>query len=210
GTGLAAAHRLLELARERSLEIEVVVLEAGDRAGGVIATERRDGFLLEGGPESFITDKPWGVALCERLGIADQLIGTNDSHRRSFIAWRGRLLPIPEGFQVLAPSRLRSTAGSPLFSWRGKLRMGLEPLIPRRPGEDDESLGDFVVRRLGREALERLAQPLISGIYGADARELSVLATLPRFRAMERQYGSLIRALRAARKRAATGAAHGI
>src|SRR3954451_16747305 len=103
-TGLSAAHRLLELARERSLEIDVLVLEGGGRAGGVIATERRDGFLLEGGPESFITDKPWGVALCERLGGADQLIGTNETHRPSFIAWRGRLLPIPEGFQVLAPS----------------------------------------------------------------------------------------------------------
>jgi oxygen-dependent protoporphyrinogen oxidase len=199
-SGLAAAHRLGEIAAERSVSIEVLLLEAGPRLGGVIRTERRDGFLCEGGPDSFISDRPWAMDLCRRLGLAGQLEGTNTAFRRSFVAWRGRLVPVPEGFQVLAPSRLRALATSPLFTWRGKLRVAREVLLPPRAGEEDESLGGFVERRFGREALERLAEPLIAGIYGADPYQLSLAATLPRFRDLERQHGSVIRALRARRR----------
>src|SRR5207249_1343508 len=134
-SGLAAAHRVLELAAERQLPVEVRQLEARTRLGGVIDSEERDGFLLEGGPESFITDKPWALTLCNRLGLSDELIGTNPTFRRSFIAWGGRLLPIPEGFQLLATSRLRPIALSPLFSTAGKLRMALEAFVPPRAGE---------------------------------------------------------------------------
>src|SRR5205814_36023 len=139
-----------------------------------------DGFLLEWGPDSFITDKPWALDLCRRLGLEGELTGTNAAYRRSFVARGGRLLPIPPGFQVLAPADLRALAATPLFSPLGKARMALDLLIPARKDTADESLGSFVERRLGREALERLAEPLIAGIYGARAHDLSLAATLPR------------------------------
>jgi protoporphyrinogen/coproporphyrinogen III oxidase len=199
-SGLAAAHRFQELSRERERPLEVHLLEAGERLGGVIATEPRDGFLLEAGPDSFITDKPWALDLCRRLGLTEQLIGTNPSYRRSYVARAGRLYPVPEGFQLLAPSRLGPFLASGLFSWPGKLRMALEPLIPPRRGGEDESLAAFVERRLGREALARIAQPMVAGIYGADPRRLSLQATLPRFLKMEQEHGSLLRAMWTQRK----------
>jgi len=194
-SGLAAAYRLTELAAERRLQLDVVVLDAGSRSGGVIATEKRDGYLLEHGPESMITDKPWGLDLVRRLGIEDRLIRTQDRFRRSFVVRGGKLHPVPEGFQILAPAKFGPVAASPIFSWSGKARMALDLLIPARRDPSDESLGEFVSRRLGREALERMAQPMIAGIYGADPMELSVEATLPRFREMERQHGSVIRGM---------------
>jgi protoporphyrinogen/coproporphyrinogen III oxidase len=194
-TGLAAAHRCQELACERGLYLELLLVESGPRLGGVLRTERRDGFLLEAGPDSFITQKPWALDLCRRLGLEAQLIGTDPTHRRSFVARGRRLLPVPEGFQLLAPSRLWPFVASPIFSWRGKLRMGLDWILPARSSSGDESLGQFVERRLGREALERMAQPMIAGIYGADPHNLSLQATLPRFQEMERRHGSLIRAM---------------
>jgi oxygen-dependent protoporphyrinogen oxidase len=200
-TGLAAAHRLTELARERGIALELQLLEAGDRVGGAIATERREGFLLEAGPDSFITDKPWALALCRRIGLAERLIGTNDAHRRSYVVRGGKLHPVPEGFQLLAPSRFGPLATSRIFSWPGKLRMAMDLVLPARKDSADESIGAFVERRLGREALERMAQPMVGGIYGADPYALSLQATLPRFREMERRHGSLIRAMWAARRR---------
>lgn len=199
-SGLAAAHRLLELAQERGCAIDVRILDAGDRLGGVIGTERQDGCLLEAGPDCFVTEKPWALALSRRLGLADHLVGTNPRFRRSFVARRGRLLPVPEGFQLLAPSRLWPLATSPVFSPWGKLRMGLELFLPPS-GLRDESLGSFVRRRLGREALERMAQPMVAGIYGADPWDLSLQATLPRFLKMEQEHGSVIRALWSASRR---------
>src|SRR5687768_12827130 len=105
-TGLAAAHRLLELSAERSQPVEVLLLEAAERPGGIIGSRRQDGFLLESGPDSFITDKPWALALCRRLGLETELIETNTTHRRSFVLAGDRLLPVPEGFHLLAPSLL--------------------------------------------------------------------------------------------------------
>jgi protoporphyrinogen/coproporphyrinogen III oxidase len=200
-SGLAAALRLRELAQEQVRPLDVHLLEGGERLGGVIATERRDGFLLEAGPDSFITDKPWALDLCRRLGLSERLIGTNPAHRRSYVARAGRLYPVPEGFQLLAPSRLGPFLASGLFSWPGKLRMALEPFVPARPSGEDESLAEFVERRLGREALARIAQPMVAGIYGADPRRLSLQATLPRFLKMEQEHGSLLRAMWAARRR---------
>ena len=163
-SGLAAAHRAVELARERGREVALTLLEAGDRLGGTIRTERRDGFLIECGPDSFLSEKPWALALCRRLGIESQLVRTDDRFRKVFVWYRGRLHPLPDGFQLLAPTRLLPFATSSLFSWPGKLRMALDLVLPRGGG-DDESLGAFVRRRLGREALERVAQPLVAGIY---------------------------------------------
>jgi oxygen-dependent protoporphyrinogen oxidase len=194
-SGLAAAHRLVELGGERGLALDVRLLEAGARAGGAISTERRDGFVLEHGPDSMITDKPWGVALARRLGLDEALAGTQETHRRSFVVRNGKLLPVPEGFQLLAPSRFGPLVRTPIFSLPGKARMALDLLLPRRRAKGDESLGHFVRRRLGQEALDRMAQPMIAGIYGADPMALSLQATLPRFLDMERDHGSVIRGM---------------
>ncbi len=197
-SGLAAAHRIHERSFSLRRQIELVVVEAKDRVGGVIGTARFDGFTVEEGPDSFITNKPWGVEVCRRLGLGDQVIETDPSHRRSFVVRNGRLAPVPEGFVLMAPSRLLPVLTSPILSWRGKLRMLMDLVIPRRDDETEESLAAFVRRRLGREALDRLVQPLVAGIYTADPNDLSLKATLPQFLAMEREHGSLIRAARRA------------
>ncbi|MBM3459936.1 MAG: protoporphyrinogen oxidase, partial [Armatimonadetes bacterium] len=206
-SGLAAAHRLTELAAESGRPLALQLLEAGRHLGGVIQTELRGEFVLEGGPDSMITDKPWGLALARRLGLEGELIGTSSEHRRSFVVHRGRLEPVPEGFQLLAPSRFGPLLATPIFSLPGKARMALDLVLPTRPTDEDESLGAFVLRRLGREALERMAQPMIAGIYGADPMHLSLKATLPRFLDMERESGSVIRGMWSrARKAARSGA----
>jgi oxygen-dependent protoporphyrinogen oxidase len=195
-TGLAAAHRLVELSRERRLPLDVTVVEAAGRLGGTIRSERVDGFLVESGPDSFISEKPWALALAERIGLGPRLCRTDDRYRRTYVAHAGRLHPLPDGFLLLAPARLAPFVGSSLFSWPGKLRMALDLVLPRRPGTGDESLASFVTRRLGREALERVAEPLVAGIYAAVPERLSLAATMPRFLALERQHRSLILGLR--------------
>ena len=215
-SGLTAAYRIVERARMARRSVEVVVLESKERVGGAIWTNRRDGFTIEGGADSFITNKPSAVDLCKSLGLGDQLIGTDPMHRRSFVVRQGRLLPVPEGFVLLAPNRLGPILTSPILSWKGKMRLLMDLVLPRRDVEGDESLGSFVKRRLGREAFERLVQPLVGGIYTADPNELSVKATLPQFLAMEREHGSLIRGgLRQGREnrwaeRNASGARYGM
>ncbi|HKR02355.1 MAG TPA: protoporphyrinogen oxidase [Pyrinomonadaceae bacterium] len=197
-SGLAAAHRLSEQSAQSKNPPEIILLEASPRTGGVIRTERRDGFLLEGGPDSFISEKPEGIELAQRIGLSSKLIETSPTHRRSFIVRKGRLHAVPEGFQLLAPSRFWPFVTSQIFSWPGKARMALDLFLPRRAaanGNDDESLARFVRRRLGREALERMAQPMVGGIYTADPESLSLRATMPRFLEMERRHRSLIRAM---------------
>src|SRR6185369_3631586 len=170
-----------------------------DRLGGVLQSFEQDGFLMEGGPDCFITEKPAGLNLCKRLGLEDQLVKTNPSLKQSFILKKNKLHPIPEGFYLLAPSRLMPLLTTPLLSPLGKLRAAMEPFIQVRRGPGDESVGAFVRRRLGRDVLENLAQPLIGGVFNADPDDLSLEACLPRFRQMELERGSLVRAL-AARK----------
>ena len=197
-SGLAAAHRLLERNLESPEKIDLTLLESSDRLGGIVQTHERDGFLLEAGPDSFISEKPAALDLARRLGLASRIIETNAAHRRSFIVRQGRLLPVPEGFHLLAPSRFWPFLKSDIFSWSGKARMALDLLLPRRTlnGSADESLANFVRRRLGREALDRMAQPMVGGIYTADPEHLSLRATMPRFLEMERKHRSVIRALR--------------
>lgn len=192
-SGLAAAHRLIELSKES----QIILLEASSRPGGTIHTEHRNGFLLERGPDSFISEKPHALALARRLGLESQLIETNEEYRRSFIVRNGRLRPVPEGFHLLAPSRLWPFIASDIFSLAGKIRMAADLLLPRKStnGTGDESLASFVRRRLGEEALERMAQPMVGGIYTADPETLSLRATLPRFLDMEREHRSLILAM---------------
>src|SRR5213594_3158738 len=190
-TGLAAAHRAVELTRERSTALDLTLIEARARLGGTVATERAGGFLIEAGPDSFLSEKPWALALCRRLGVEERLVRTDDRFRRVFVWRAGRLHPLPDGFQLLAPTKLGPFITSGLFSWPGKLRMALDLVLPRGVS-DDESLGAFVRRRLGREALERVAQPLVAGIYTADPDDLSLAATMPRFRELERRDRSII------------------
>ena len=193
-SGLAAAHRLIELSKINQQPIHLTLLEASGQLGGTIQTDERDGFLIERGPDSFISEKPEALALINRLGIESRLIQTNEQYRRSFIVNKGHLIPVPEGFQLLAPSRFWPFITTNIFSLSGKLRMAADLILPRKNanGRDDESLASFVRRRLGREALERMAQPMVGGIYTADPEVLSLRATLPRFLEMERVHRSLI------------------
>ncbi len=197
-SGLAAAFRLGELSKANQIPIEAALFESGTRLGGALDTIRRDGFVIELGADSFLAEKPAAAKLAERLGIADQLIGTQEKFRKTFVVRGGRLVEIPEGFSLLAPTWFGPLLRSPLFSAAGKLRIMIEPLVPRRRALEDESLAAFVRRRLGRQTLVRVAQPLAGGIYTADPEMLSVGATMPRFVEMERRYGSVIRGLRAA------------
>jgi oxygen-dependent protoporphyrinogen oxidase len=203
-TGLAAAHRFLELSQDSQLPIELQLLEASDRLGGTIKTESRDGFLLERGPDSFISEKPQAVDLAKRLRIDARLIETNKARRRSFIVRNGRLRPVPQGFQLLAPASIFPFLTTSIFSLPGKVRMAADLVLPRKKlnGESDESLAEFVRRRLGNEALARMAQPMVGGIYTADPEKLSLRATFPRFLDMEAQHRSIILALFRAKKTA--------
>ena len=202
--GLSAAHRAVELSARRGEPLDLAVLESRPRAGGVIETGRSDGFLWESGPDSFITEKPALLNLAERLGLSGQIIGTNPSFQKSFVALRGRLHSTPEGFYLLAPSRLRPLIRTPLLTLWGKFRAALELVIPPRRSPGDESLASFVRRRFGREVLERLAQPMVAGIYSADPEKLSLRATFPRFLEMEAR-GGVIRSLLRARWKKSAG-----
>ena len=180
-SGLAAAFRLGELSEAHKVPLEVALFERGLRLGGALDTIRRDGFVIETGADSFLSEKPAAAQLAERLGLAAELVGTQEKFRKTFVVRGGRLVEIPAGFYLLAPTWFGPLLRSPLFSPAGKLRIMLEPLIPRRRSLEDESVGAFVRRRLGRQTLARVAQPLAGGIYTADPDQLSVGATMPRF-----------------------------
>ena len=191
-TGLAAAHRLLEL----DPTLDVAILEASDRLGGVIQTFHKDGFLIERSADNFITNVPWALDLCQRVGIAERLLETNASRRKAFVVHDGRLQHIPDGFLLMVPGRLWPIVKTPILTFRGKLRLAWEYFTPRRRDTADESLASFATRRLGREVYQRLVQPLIGGIYTADPEKLSIAATMPRLVEMERRHGGLIRGAR--------------
>ena len=198
-SGLAAAFALEE--RRRAGEsLEYVVYESGPRFGGVLATEQVEGCLVEAGPDSFLTEKPWAADLCRRLGIEDQLIGSNDGDRKTYILVKGKLVPLPDGLMFMVPTRLAPALLSPLFSPATKFRMLREWRFPPRESNGDESVAALVERHYGAEMVERLADPLLSGVYGGEAAQLSVRAVLPRFVEMESKYGSLGRGMLAARK----------
>ena len=193
-TGLAAAQRLQEVAREHRAEPIVTVLEASPRLGGLVGTISRDGYLIDTGADSFITNKPGALQLCQRLGLNDRLQATDPTYRGALVLHEGQPVPVPEGFQLLSPTALWPMLTTPLLSPWGKVRMAWEYLVPRLPQETDESLAQFVRRRFGAEVLDRLVQPLVGGIYTSDPERLSLAATMPRFQDMERKHGSLIRA----------------
>ena len=190
-TGLATAYYLQQYA---SAAIDTTLIESSPRLGGKILSARQDGFTVECGPDSFITQKPAAITLCRDLGLADQLIGSSIG-KPTYVWNRGDLHPIPEGMMLMAPTMMLPFLRSRLISWRGKLRMGMELLIPRREETGDESLASFTRRRLGGEALEKIAAPLMAGIFAADPEKLGLQSTFPMFLEMEKQHGSLLRGI---------------
>jgi oxygen-dependent protoporphyrinogen oxidase len=182
------------------MALACTLVEARERLGGVILTERVDGFVIEAGPDSLLTQKPWGLELCHTLGIGDRLIGTNDQQRKIYILSGGRLHPLPEGLALIVPTRVGPLLRSSLLSWPGKIRIGLEYFLPPRPSNGDESLARFVRRRLGQEVLEKIADPLLAGIYAGSSHTMSLLATFPRLRELEVTHGGLIRGMLAQRR----------
>jgi protoporphyrinogen/coproporphyrinogen III oxidase len=199
--GLSAAWSL-EKARRAGQDIEYALFEAGSRLGGVIGSEVVDGCVIEGGPDSFLTEKPAAAQLCRELGIGDQLLPSNDAERKTYIVVRNRLVPLPDGLMFMIPTKLVPTAFTRLFSLGTKLRMAREYLFPPAPATQDESVAAMTLRHFGQETVDRLVSPLLSGVYGGDATQLSVRAVLPRMVQMEKEHRSLTRAMLAARKKA--------
>src|SRR5579859_6358072 len=197
--GLSAAYEL-ERGRAAGAEVEYTLFESRERLGGSLASETVNGVVLERGPDSFLTEKPAGAELCRELGLGDQLTPSNDANRKTYIVVKNRLVPLPDGLMFLIPTKLVPTALSGLFSPATKLRMALELLHPPRPSGQDESVAALVERHFGREAVDRLADPLLSGIYGGDATQLSARTVLPKLVEMETHYGSLTRGMLAAHK----------
>ena len=199
-TGMAAAYYLQEAARAAGRPLAYVLVESNTRLGGKIATEHVDGFTIEGGPDCFISQKPWAAELCRQLGLGEELIGTNDERRKTFVLNHGRLTPLPDGVLLIVPTRFMPFVTSTLISWPGKIRMGMDLLLPRRKDNADESVASFVRRRLGREALDKIAEPLMGGIHVSDPEQQSLLGTFPRFRDLEMKHRSLILGMLASRR----------
>jgi oxygen-dependent protoporphyrinogen oxidase len=195
-SGLAAAWSLREHQHPDRDGFEVVVIEGKERVGGNIRTELIDGFLIEGGPDCFISEKPWAMELCKRIGLADDLLATNSEFQKTFVLSGGRLHELPEGVILMVPTKMIPLAFSSLISIPGKIRMALEYFVPRRSASlEEESLGDFVRRRLGKEVLEKIAEPLIAGIHAGDPETMSVRSSFPKFVEMEAEHGSLIKGM---------------
>lgn len=196
--GLSAAW----YAPQGDVDVQVTVLESSERWGGKVYSEQvgAEGdalLILELGADAFLTRKPWALALARELGLHERIQGVNTNNSRTFVLHGGRLTPLPQGLQLLVPTKLLPFLRSPLFSWRGKLRVLFERFVPRREAHGDETLANFVRRRLGAEALEKLGEPLLAGVYNAEPERQSMQATFPQFPALEQQYGSLMRGSRA-------------
>lgn len=209
-TGLSAAWFLQESAGTGGFQLNYTLLERASRWGGKIQTEEVGGFgerpfVVEAGPDSFITQKPWALQLARRLGLEERLLPTNDERRKVFVLNDGMPTPLPDGVMLIVPTEFKPFALSPLISPLGKLRMGMELFIPPKRDGQDETLSEFITRRLGSEALDKIAEPLLSGIYNAEAERQSLLATFPRFRALEEKHGSLIKGMLAARRARSAG-----
>src|SRR5712692_3098813 len=196
-SGLSAAFALQQQ-KSRGALLEYVFFESSPRFGGVIHTEQVDGCIVESGPDSFLTEKPWAADLCRELGLGDQLIGSNDAERKTYILVKGRLVPLPDGLMFMVPTRLAAAFFSPLFSWETKARLIREWFYRPIDTGSESTVAEFVERHYGREMVERVADPLLAGVYGGSADELSVKSVLPRFLEMEAKHGSLGRAMVAA------------
>jgi protoporphyrinogen/coproporphyrinogen III oxidase len=197
--GLAAAYRV-QKEISAGAPLECILLEGGDRFGGKIATEKTDGFVIERGPDSFISQKPAAIQLCKQLGIEDRLVGTNPGAPSTFVYTGGKLVTMPDGLSLMIPTKFLPFAFTPLFSLTGKIRMAFDLLIPRKSGNGDESLASFVRRRMGEEALRKMAEPMLAGIYASDPETMSIGSTFPMFVETERKYRSLILGMLARKK----------
>ena len=178
-------------------------MESRPRLGGVIQTEQVEGCTLEAGPDSFLSAKPAAFDLIRELGMADQIIGSNDHLRVTFVRRHGRLVPLPDGLMMMVPTKILPLVATRLVGVGTKARMGLELLRAPKPKAGDESVAEFIEEHYGREAVDYLAEPLLSGIYGGNPSELSVKSVLPRFVDLANQYGSLTRGVLAERAKAA-------
>ncbi len=199
-SGLSTAFALLEQAATANLPLSCTILDAAPVWGGKIVTHRVGQLVMEAGPDSFLSQKPWGMELCRRLGITDQLINTNPVEKKASVLRGGQLHELPEGLVTFTPSQLGPFFRSGLLSWIDLARMGCDVLIPPRRSTEDESLASFFRRRFGRHACERVMEPLMAGIYAGDAEQMSLRATFPRFYELEQSHGSVIRGMMAARR----------
>ena len=202
-SGLAAAYYLKKNAPE---PLSVSLLEAGSYWGGKIITHRSDGFVVEGGPDTFVVTKPWGVKLCEELGLSERLKGTNPHAKKTYILKNERLHELPGGLTMMIPTEFGPMLRTGLLTWPAKARMGFDFLLPPAPNNGDESLGEFVTRRLGRSAYENLIEPLMSGIYAGDGDQLSLQSTFPFLRDLELKHGGLVKGALALRRQRASKA----
>jgi oxygen-dependent protoporphyrinogen oxidase len=196
-SGLSAAYYLSKR------NIPATIVEQRPRLGGVIETERIQGCVLEAGPDSFLTQKPWALALIRELGLAGEVIGSNDHLRVTYVWKRGRLVPLPDGLMLMIPTKILPMATTGLVGWGTKLRMGLEWFRKPAPHAADMSVAEFVAGHYGQETVDYLAEPLLSGVYGGDPNRLSVASVLPRFVELERKYGSLTKGVLQERRKAA-------
>ena len=189
--GLAAAYHIHEEI-SKSTRVECILLESSGKFGGKISTMRFDGFIVECGPDSFISQKPQAIELCKKLGLADRLTGTSPDHPNTYVCLKNKLVTMPDGLSLMIPTKFMPFIFSPLFSWLGKIRMGMDLFIPKKKGNDDESLASFVRRRMGEEALQKMAEPMLAGIYASDPELMSIKSTFPMFVQTEQKYRSLI------------------
>lgn len=203
--GLAAAYRTAKLAEEQGLDLQISLMEKDDYWGGKILTERVDDFVIEGGPDTFIITKPWAVDMCWELGISDRLHGTDPEKNATYVLKDQQLTPLPEGLMMMIPSKFTPMIFTRLLTWPEKIRMGMDFFIPPRNEKGDESLGNFVSRRLGRAAYERLIEPLMSGIYAGDGDQLSLNSTFPYLHELEETHGGLIKGALAVRRKREKG-----
>ncbi|HEY6249743.1 MAG TPA: protoporphyrinogen oxidase, partial [Candidatus Angelobacter sp.] len=204
--GLSAAYYLEKIRRDGAA-LEWILFEKSDRLGGVIRTEYIHDCVLEAGPDSFLSIKPEATELCRELGLGSEIIHSNDFQRKTYILVNRRLVPIPDGLQFMVPTRVLPMVTTSLFSLGTKMRMARERFISPVSGAQDESVADFVRRHFGQEMVDRVAEPLLAGVYGGNADSLSVRAVLPRFVEMEHEHGSLVRATLKARKKVTNSAA---
>lgn len=202
-SGLATAFSLREKATQAGVPLRCTVLESDSAWGGKIVTHRVGDIVTEAGPDSFLSQKQAGLDLCTKLGLADQLINTNETGKKASVLFNGRLHDLPEGLLSFAPKQLGPFFQSGLLSWIGLARMGLEYVVPPGPSRGDESLADFLRRRFGALAFERVLEPLMAGIYAGDAEQMSLRATFPRFFELEQQHGGILRGMMAAKQSAA-------
>jgi len=191
-SGLSAAYYLSKAG------IRPTLLERKPRLGGVIQTSVQQGCVLEEGPDGFMAAKPWAMSLIRELGLADQVIGSNDSTRITYIVKKGKLVPMPEGLQMMVPTKFLPLLETPLLSWGAKIRMGLEVFRQPRGPQADRSVYEFLLDHYGEESIDYLAEPLLAGVYGGDPHEMSANSVLARFVDLETKYGSLTRGALAA------------